>query len=147
MAKKDSLTEHLKTHYTYWYVKNATNEPISITTVPGHLMSILTIISGDSVCFHSFCPPQHWGIPSFNGLYDIWKKTAVQDQHTDILSNEGSLLKSWNYADRDAEERQFFNESYWRLFIKNHNSNMYLLVRLHGFLTFSPQILSSSQMP
>ena len=36
--------EHLKTHYTYWYVKNATNEPISITTVPGHLMSILTII-------------------------------------------------------------------------------------------------------
>lgn len=112
--------EHLKTHYTYWYVKNATNEPISITTVPGHLMSILTIISGDSVCFHSFCPPQHWGIPSFNGLYDIWKKTAVQDQHTDILSNEGSLLKSWNYADRDAEERQFFNESYWRLYMKKY---------------------------
>ena len=113
--------EHLKTHYTYWYVKNATNEPISITTVPGHLMSILTIISGDSVCFHSFCPPQHWGIPSFNGLYDIWKKTAVQDQHTDILSNEGSLLKCWNYADRDAEERQFFNESYWRLYMKKYS--------------------------
>ena len=102
-------------------MKNATNEKISITTVPGHLMSILTIISGDSVCFHSFCPPQHWGIPSFNGLYDIWKKTAVQDQHTDILSNEGSLLKSWNYADRDAEERQFFNESYWRLYMKKYS--------------------------
>ena len=63
--------EHLKTHYTYLYVKNATNKPISITTVPGHLMSIFTIISGDSVCFHSFCPPQHWGIPSFNGLYAV----------------------------------------------------------------------------
>lgn len=49
------------------------------------------------------------------------KKTAVQDQHTDILSNEGSLLKSWNYADRDAEERQFFNESYWRLYMKKYS--------------------------
>ena len=52
---------------------------------------------------------------------DIWEKTAVQDQHTDILSNEGSLLKSWNYADRDAEGRQFFNESYWRLYTKKYS--------------------------
>lgn len=110
--------EHLDTHSTYWYVKNVTDESICITTVPGHLMSFLTITPGDSVCFHSFFPPQCWGIPSFDGLYDIWEKTAVQDQHTDILSSDGSLLKVWNYVDRNAEGRQLFNESFWRLYIK-----------------------------
>lgn len=110
--------EHLDTHRTYWYLKNVTDKSISVTTVPGHLMSFLTINPGDSVCFHSFCPPQHWGTPSFDGLYDIWKKTTAQDRHTDILSNDGRLLKSWNYADRNAKGRQLFSESFWRLYIK-----------------------------
>lgn len=111
-------SEHLDTHCTYWYLKNVTDKSISVTTVPGHLMSFLTINPGDSVCFHSFCPPQHWGIPSFDGLYDIWEKTTMQNRHTDILSNDGSILKIWNFADRNAEGRQLFSESFWRLYIK-----------------------------
>lgn len=91
-------------------------------------MDILDCIIGlganlfyNSVLVHSFSPFQYLGEPTFDTFYDAWNGKPEQEWCISICSKDGQLLKIWKYIDRNAEGRQFFNESYWRLYTKKYS--------------------------
>lgn len=98
--------------------KNNTDQILIITTSP-FIDTDAVVDPGDSVLVHSFSPFQYLGEPTFDTFYDAWNGKPEQEWCISICSKDGQLLKIWKYIDRNAEGRQFFNESYWRLYTKN----------------------------
>ena len=79
------------------------------------------LLSIPEIRYYSFSPFQYLGEPTFDTFYDAWNGKPEQEWCISICSNDGQLLKIWKYIDRNAEGRQFFNESYWRLYTKKYS--------------------------
>ncbi len=114
------------THATSWYAKNNTDQILIITTSP-FIDTDAVVDPGDSVLVHSFNPFQYLGEPTFDTFYDAWNGKPEQEWCISICSKDGQLLKIWKYIDRNAEGRQFFNESFWRLYTKKYSAIIMLL--------------------
>ena len=108
------------THATSWYAKNNTDQILINTTSP-FIDTDAVVAPGDSVLVHSFNPFQYLGEPTFDTFYDAWNGKPEQEWCISICSKDGQLLKIWKYIDRNAEGRQFFNESFWRLYTKKYS--------------------------
>lgn len=101
-----------------YYVKNSTDQPLKLC-LGGSDDSIYPIVGivapGDSAHFSGTSVV----IRGKNKLYFDW---FIQEQVSrwgdevslKVSSPENSLLKEWDYLDRNQSGKQFFNESSWR---------------------------------
>lgn len=104
-------------YHSYWYVKNGSQEPITITRSDLGQTDI-AIKPGDSVLIHKYYMEYP---PTFDLCYGLWESEAEEKRHLDVLSSEKEVLKRWEYTDKDTQERQFFRQSSWRFY---HNDKI-----------------------
>lgn len=104
----------IDTHAAAWYARNNTDRTLIITTSP-FIETDAVAGPGDSVPVHRFNPFSYQGTPSFDLFYDAWSGSPERERSISLFSEDGRLLKTWSYADRNAGGRQLFDESCWRL--------------------------------
>lgn len=104
-----------------WYVKNTLEYPIMISK--GGDAKAQIVLPKDSLSILSFHTAAYTGEPPFNILYynDYWERLDEKDQHMDILSEKGDVLKAWYYMEKQESGRQFFDEIYWKSYKKGHS--------------------------
>ncbi|HUN14366.1 hypothetical protein [Alistipes sp.] len=109
-------------HTTEWYIKNLSDETIVITT--RNLYGARTVEVGDSVCIIAFHPWQSKGIPTFDPFFKCWQTDYWGDeQYLTIFSADGEVLKRWKYTPESAADDPFFQESSWRFYQKEYETN------------------------
>jgi hypothetical protein len=55
-----------------------------------------------------------WTMPDFASLAQRWEGFTVENIHFDVLSEDGTPLVRWNYAESEGAVRHFFDERSWR---------------------------------
>ncbi|WP_288844387.1 hypothetical protein [uncultured Alistipes sp.] len=109
-------------HTTEWYIKNLSDETIEITT--RNLYGARTVEVGDSVCIIAFHPWQSKGIPTFDSFFDHWQPDGSgREQYLIVSSTEDEVLKRWTYTAESVAEDPFFQESSWRFYQKEYETN------------------------
>lgn len=107
-------------YHTTWYVKNSTDHPIKIILPFSRKGVKKVIFPKDSAEVFSYNHIVSDGKPTFDRLYNnvTWEKSGKEDQRADILSHEEELIKTWYFTKKNDSDKQFFNEQYWKFFIR-----------------------------
>lgn len=113
------------THDTSWYVKNITDKTLIITTSP-FINADAVVSPGDSALIHIYSPFQYLGGPSYETFYDAWTGKPEQDWNIRICSNDGQLLRTWKYIDRNVAGKQLFNGKYWHFYKRTYDRSDHL---------------------
>jgi len=117
------LCEPLGSYYEgEWYVKNNTNQTLTLSFLPKRYWKNRDVAPGDSVPIQMSKFTEKVKTKPY---FDLLPQTMVfyGDDIVEVLSKDSVLLKTWNYADKDQPDKQFFKESSWRYY-KNPKASM-----------------------
>jgi len=100
------------------YVKNCTDHNLYMNYPPYSFKQCIK--SGDSIYLYATSFPTEYGV-IFDAVFSKWRKAEPPLRYQDkeackVLSEDGRLLKQWNFTDRNLYSKQFFNESAWRYY-------------------------------
>ena len=107
-------------HDGEWYIKNYTDQTLTISFPPFHARKDGDVAAGDSLLVQLF-HFEYKGkvIPYFDRLPQVmasYNEDVLLDVSCNVLSEHGDLLKRWRYIDKDLSGKQFFNESSWHYY-------------------------------
>jgi hypothetical protein len=105
-----------------WEMKNNTSQTISVKFIPRRhndsasygLYVSPTVAPGGVVVLDVFSTKMKKG--KSVGFADYFRQSANSygnDVYWQILSEDGTVLKTWNYSDINSPDQRFFNESSW----------------------------------
>ncbi|WP_301236993.1 hypothetical protein [uncultured Alistipes sp.] len=110
------------THTVIWCVKNRTQQPVRLLMRDWGKEK--NIAPGDSINLFRVRFPQVDGIPTFDPFFKCWQTDYWGDeQYLTIFSADGEVLKRWKYTPESVAEDPFFQESSWRFYQKEYETN------------------------
>lgn len=96
----------------YWYIKNMTDKSITVKCIVSEYNTRTNEIAPeDSLGLLLYpIPIAKKELPTFDDFFAYYDHVPVQ-----VFSDDGELLKEWNWSDADAADLpEFFDESHWR---------------------------------
>lgn len=115
-------TKSEPTHTVGWYIKNRTEK--SLKLLMRDWGKEKNIAPGDSINLFRVQFPQVDGIPTFDPFFKCWQTDYWGDeQYLTIFSADGEVLKRWKYTPESAADDPFFQESSWRFYQKEYETN------------------------
>lgn len=96
----------------YWYIKNMTDKSITVKCIVSEYNTRTNEIAPeDSLGLLLYgIPIAKKELPTFDDFFTYYDHVPVQ-----VFSDDGELLKEWNWSDAEASDLpEFFDESYWR---------------------------------
>ena len=104
-------------YYAIYFVKNTTDNTIAVDK--GTRWGYYSVEPGDSVDIAIVEVRRNKGYPDFHSL----SKSDIGSVSVSVPEKDGAVLKVWTNDGADEPGRQFFNESFWRYYIREYNDD------------------------
>ena len=112
----------------HWYLKNETSEPVYVRCCQnnGEVIEEVLLYKGDSTRL------QFYGVDlsldfSFEMLYDnMYSDEEDQYLRAELLSEEGTLLKSWPYTLPEPPVDRFYEEASWHYYHPHEHTHVWV---------------------
>ena len=95
-----------------WYISNETDEALVVNIVGAKDSKEIFLQSGQR---KELVRLYYYDNPVFDDIYSaIWSDSLSWDNHkVEVKSENNEVLKTWTYAQREDEGRQFFSGEDW----------------------------------
>lgn len=110
-------------HESEWFIKNTADMPFCVSWTYEDIHEKVEIAPGDSVAIGVVCSLTSIGDPKFSYITEI--VGAGDDNGLRFYSEDGTLIRHWRWSERDGSGRQLFNESLWRKYVRDQQSQPY----------------------